>query len=200
MFKLFNLGAAWKHVAVFLFDFFKISDSIFHQMSKIVFDLFYLFCDFAQLFLVLFNVKSGNAADRQCQQFINVVLGNIAQQLFPERSKSVQHLFVFLFNTCALFNAFVDAVFKEYLGKGFGMTQLVETLELDLKLAFDISEEFLNIAFQNLSNTHLHRFMVADDHKFRRHPHRTIGIHEKSLKYLFRILSFGRSYPDFHQF
>ena len=161
-------------------------------------DLFDFFGYLAQLFLVLFNVKTGYSADRQSKKFIDILFGDIAQKLFSERSKTVKHLLVLFFDAFALFDTLVDTVLEENLCERLGMAQLIHALKLDLKLPFDVAEEFLNVALQHLRHGHLHRLAVTNDHKFRRHPDRTVGVHIESLQHLFRILTFGRSHSYFH--
>ena len=123
--ELFDFGTARKHISEFLFNAFKITNSIFNKVGKMVFYLLDTVGYFPQLFLVLLDIESCDAADRKCKQFVNIFFGHIAEQLFSERSKSIHHLFVLFLHALTLFDAFVDAVFKEYLSQCFGMTQFV---------------------------------------------------------------------------
>ena len=126
-------------------------------------DLLYFFIDFPQFLLVLFNIESGDATHRQCQKFINILIGYIPHQLISERFQTAVDFFIFLFLTAALFDLFIDTVFKEKLSQSFGMAKLILFFQIDFQFLFQIADKFFHIAFKHFAYAHLHRFAVTDD-------------------------------------
>ena len=152
--------------------------------------------DFPEFLLVFFNVEPGYTAYRQSQKFINILVGHIAQQQRTVGGESGVNLPVFILLTAALFDFFIDAVFKEYLGEGFGVMQFILFGKINLQLLLEISDQFFHVAFQHFAHAHLNRFPVADDHDPRRDGDRTVGIHIQPLHGLFRGVSPGGGDPD----
>ena len=120
--------------------------------------------DLPQLLLVLFNVETADSAYRQCQKFIDIIVGNIAPHQLPERSESGVNFGILLFLGFALFNPLIYPVFKEYLRQSFGMKKFILPVQCNLQLSLQILKQFFRIAVYNPGNAH-HRRPVLPDYR-----------------------------------
>ena len=151
------------------------------------------FADLAQFLLVLLNIEPGDSAHRKRQKFVDIIVGDIAQQQVTERCQSGVDFPVFIFLTAALFDLFVDTVFKEYLSERFGVMQFILPVEVDFQFPLQIAYQFFHIAPENLTYAHLHGFPVTYHHDARRYGDGTIGVHVQPLQRLFRrVTACGR--------
>ena len=198
LFDLLDLGAAGEVFAVPLFDVLKIADGVFHQMFQVVADFFQAVKDRPDLLLVLFNIKAGNTPHRQSQELIDIFVGNIPQKLIPERRQTFLNFLIFLILRTALFDAFVNAVFKEELCQSFSVFGFQQPAFFDLKLPLQVIQKFAYIAFQHIRYTHLHRAAVANHRHLGRDTDRAIRIHKEPFPGLFRVIPTHGGNADLH--
>ena len=198
LFDLFDFGAAREAGSVLLLYIRKHIDGVGDKVGKFVPYLLDLFVDLAEFLLVLFNIEPGDTAHRQCQKFVDILIGDIAQQQMTERCQSGMDFAVFLLLTAALFDLLVDTVFKEYLRERFGMMQFILAVEVDFEFLLQISDQFFHIAAEYLTYTQLYRFAVAYHHDARRYGNGTVGVHIQPLQGLFRRVTACRRDPYMH--
>ena len=198
--KVFDLGAARIKFTVLIDEFLQIIHCVVIEMSKIFTQLLHQIEDLAQFPLVFFNIEPADPADRQGQQLVDILIGDITLEQGTERSKSGMDLFIFLLFAAALFDALIDAVFKEKLCQRFGMEQFGLTVILILKLKIEIFQQFFRVADYYIMDRHLSRFAVAYHGHIHRNRNGAIGVHVKRLKCFFRIGPAHRHHSYFHVF
>ena len=163
LFDFLDFGAAREIGTVFLFDICNDIDGVIDQMGQFMADILDFFIDFPEFLLVFLNIETGDAAHRQGEQFINILVGDIPHKQVAVGEQAAVDFLILLFLTAALFDLFVDTVFKEKLSERFGVAQLILFIKIDFQLLFQIADQFGGIAPQNFTYGHLYRFAVTDD-------------------------------------
>ena len=97
-----------------------------------MFDGSYFFVNFTEFTFIFFNVKACDTAYGQCEQFVNIFVGDCTAGAVKERLQSVVNFTVFFFFAFTFFDTFVDTVFKEYLCESFCMKKFIEFIEFHL--------------------------------------------------------------------
>ena len=198
--KVFDFRAAGIVFAIFCDQFFQIIHGVIVQVGKIFPQLLHRIKDLAQFTLVLFDVKPADPADRQGKQFVHILIGNVPHQQRTVGGKAGVDLLILLFLAAALFDAFVDAVLKEQLGKRFGEKEFRLTAILVFQLKVEVFQQFFRIADDHIMHGHLGRTAVADHCHIDRNRHGAVGVHVKCLQGLFRIGSAHGDHPDLDVF
>ena len=87
------------------------------------------------------------------------------EPLFPELFKSRANLFEHQFPCFAFFDPFIDALLNENLGERSRQNLIKALSRFDLELVFQIHDELVGIAPQDIADRHARRTVVHDDHR-----------------------------------
>ena len=198
--EVFDLGAARVVLAVLVDEFLQIRHGIIAQVIEMLAQLFHGVENLAQFLLVFLDVEAADAAHGQRQQFVDVLVGDVAHEQGPEGCQSGIDLPVLLLLAAALFDALVDAVLEEYLRQRLGQKQFRLAPVFVFKFEIEVFKKFLGIAPDHLMHGHLHRLAVADDRHVDGDRNGAVRIHVEGLKRLFGIGSPHGNHTNLHIF
>ena len=161
---MFDLGMTGEIGAVFFQQSCQVVNGILGEMSKFLAQSFHLFEDGCQLFLVLLNVKTGNSADGKCKEFFHILIAHITAKLFTERRNARVHFSNGKLVGLALFDALVNAVFKEDLSQCLGVEEFRLPFKGDFQFPFEVEKQLVGVAAQNVAHGH-HTGTALTDHR-----------------------------------
>ena len=121
--KVFDFRPARIILTVFFKKFLQILNRIIVEMRQIPAELFHRIQNLPQFPLVLLYIKPADTPHRQRQKFVYILIRHIPFKQRTVRCQSGMDFGIFLLFTAALFNPFIDPVFKEKLRQRLGMEE-----------------------------------------------------------------------------
>ena len=137
-------------------------------MDEVVLNLLLLVLDRLDLVPVLVDVELGDAADRNLEESVDVLVRDIVPELIPERLEALLHRRLDALHRLLLLDALVDALLDEDAVERTGVEELVQLLEADLLLLLGKRHQAIHVLPQNLRDAHQLRTSVVQHDRTRR--------------------------------
>ena len=128
----------------------EVAHGVAAQALEVLANLLQLLEDALDLLAVLVDVEEGDAADRDGEEHVDVVVGDRAHEAVGEGLEALEDLGADGLGGGALLDALVDALLDEDLDEGLAVLLLEQLALADLELAFVEGEELVDVGAQDV--------------------------------------------------
>ena len=123
-------------------------------MDEVVLDLLLLVLDRLDLVPVLVDVELGDAANRNLEEPVDVLVRDIVAKLLSEGLEALLHRRLDALHRLFLLDALVDALLDEDAVKRTGVEEIVQLPEPDLLLLLGEVHEAIHVLPEDLRDAH----------------------------------------------
>ena len=193
LFKGDDLGAPGELVAVLVDELFEEVDAVGDDLLHMAFDLAQAGADLLHLLLGAVDIVEGDAADRDLQKGVNILVGHLLLDLVGERLQALAHGRGHLLRSGLLFDRLVDAVLDKDLLQGSGVKTVRQVAGLDAEFGLENIDQPIDVVLEQLGGAGQLRFVLfVDEHQVRRDRHLAVGEGVEGVNHLLGVGAAGQ--------
>ena len=171
-----DAGMAREQFSVFFLEPLQMADRIGDQMAEIMPGRGQRLQNLVDLAPVPVDVETGDPADAELEQLLDVGFRDLAGQLVQERRQAGAHLGMHRLGGLAFLDPLIDAVLDEQLRERLLVEALLQALQLELELAAEIVHQPFGHQAKDLADGHHPRIAAMDHHDVRRDVDLALGV------------------------